>query len=202
VPEKVVAVAVESTPDSPVVLGPGVLADLGASPPCLVVDAAFVDTVGSALPGRRMAVGPTVPVERAPKSLAVATRALALIHRGVLTDRVLRCDDHLPALVLLADEYLLAQITEQTLAVFADLTPKQRGRLTATLLAWLETRGGVTEIAARLAVHPQTVRYRMHQLEELLGDRLDDPGERLGMEIALRGHVLLNPPGAAEADSA
>ncbi|MFC7614693.1 helix-turn-helix domain-containing protein [Actinokineospora soli] len=105
---------------------------------------------------------------------------------------MLHCADHLPALVLLADEYLLTQIVRQTLAPFDDLTAKQRERLTATLLAWLETRGGVNEIATRLAVHPQTVRYRMHQLEELLGEQLEDPAQRLTMEIALRGEILLS----------
>ncbi|MGW5055375.1 helix-turn-helix domain-containing protein [Actinokineospora sp. NPDC004072] len=190
-PAEVVAVALEPADDDPADLGPDVLADLGGPAPCLVVPE-WTDAVAAALPGRRIAVGPAVPVERAAHSLAVARRALGLVQRGALpATPVLRCADHLPALVLMADEYLLAQIVEQALAPFDELTAKQRDRLTATLLAWLETRGGVNEIATRLAVHPQTVRYRMHQLEELLGERLEDPGERLALEIALRGSVLL-----------
>ena len=35
-------------------------------------------------------------------------------------------------------------------------------------------------------LHPQTIRYRISQLRELLGDRLDDPGSRLELEVALR----------------
>ncbi|GGS48019.1 MULTISPECIES: PucR family transcriptional regulator [Actinokineospora] len=190
-PAEVVAVALEPTDHDGAALGAEALADLDSSTPCLVV-AEWTDALAAALPGRRIAVGPSVPVERAAHSLAVARRALTLVQRGVLpAEPVLRCADHLPALVLLADEYLLTQIVRQTLAPFDDLTPKQRGRLTATLLAWLETRGGINEIANRLAVHPQTVRYRMHQLEELLGERLEDPSERLTLEIALRGSILL-----------
>ncbi|MBJ7358550.1 MAG: helix-turn-helix domain-containing protein, partial [Nocardioides sp.] len=34
-------------------------------------------------------------------------------------------------------------------------------------------------------VHPQTVRYRMGQLRELYGDRLDDPDAVLELLIAL-----------------
>lgn len=189
-PARVHAVAAEPA-DGAGELGADALADLDGALPCLVVPE-WTDELADALPGRRIAVGPAVPLERAAHSLAVARRALGLAQRGALpADRVLLCADHLPALVLLADEYLLAQIVRQTLAPFDELTAKQRERLTATLLAWLETRGGVNDIAARLAVHPQTVRYRMHQLEELLGERLDDPAERLTMEIALRGAVLL-----------
>jgi hypothetical protein len=77
---------------------------------------------------------------------------------------------------------------------FADLTPKQRDRMATTLLVWLQTRGTHREIAARLDVHPQTVRYRIHQLQQLFGDKLTDPDTRLTMELALRAHLLLTPP--------
>ena len=41
--------------------------------------------------------------------------------------------------------------------------------------SWLLHHGRREEVAAALFVHPQTVRYRMGQLRELYGDRLDDP---------------------------
>ena len=47
------------------------------------------------------------------------------------------------------------------------------------------TTGRRDEIAAELFVHPQTVRYRMGQLRELYGDRLDDPGWVLRLTLAL-----------------
>ena len=37
-----------------------------------------------------------------------------------------------------------------------------------------------------LDVHPQTVRYRLGQLRDLLGDALEDPEERLALSLALR----------------
>ena len=73
------------------------------------------------------------------------------------------------------------------------LTGRQRERLETTLLAWLDTRGGVSEVAAMLDVHPQTVRYRMHQVEALLGDRLTDPDARFSIEIALRSRRMREP---------
>lgn len=78
------------------------------------------------------------------------------------------------------------------MAPLAALTPKQRDRLATTLLAWLDTRGGINEIATRLAIHPQTVRYRMRLIDDLLGEQLSDKNQRLTLEIALRAHQLLS----------
>ena len=41
-------------------------------------------------------------------------------------------------------------------------------------------------MAGELHVHPQTVRYRMAQLRELFGERLDDAEERFQLALALR----------------
>jgi hypothetical protein len=197
-PEQVAVVALEYRDDQhrmpALSLGKAVLVDLESSEPCLVVahPEDNLERLGRELRGQRAAVGPTVPLADARRSLACARRAMALAQRGVLpSDPIIWCAEHLSTLALLADEFLVTQLTERAMAPFADLTVKQRERLASTLLAWLETRGGVNEIATRLDVHPQTVRYRMHQIEELLGDRLSDPDERLTMEIALRARQLL-----------
>jgi hypothetical protein len=57
----------------------------------------------------------------------------------------------------------------------AGLPEAARQRLSQTLLAWLLHQGRREDVAAQLHVHPQTVRYRMGQVRELFGDRLDDP---------------------------
>ncbi|GLZ41863.1 helix-turn-helix domain-containing protein [Actinokineospora sp. NBRC 105648] len=199
VPELVAVIALEYRDEHPgaplAALGPEVLVDLESGEPCLVVadPDRNLARVAAELRGRRAAIGPTVPPVEAARSLACARRALVLAQRGVLPGEVVHCADHLSALVLLADEFLLAQLSTRALAPFGELTAKARDRLTGTLLAWLETRGGINEIAARLDVHPQTVRYRMHQIEQLVGDRLADPQERLCLEIALRARALLGP---------
>ncbi|PRX43649.1 PucR-like helix-turn-helix protein [Prauserella shujinwangii] len=175
-------------------LGPEALIDLESSKPCIVVadPARHLRALQRELGDRRAAVGPAVPLADAHRSLACARSALTLVRRGILPpEQVTWCADHLPTLVLLADEFLVGQLAERALRPFADLTTKQRERLTATLLAWLETPGSINDVAARLDVHPQTVRYRMHQLQELLGDQLRDPDSRLALEIALRTRTLL-----------
>ncbi|MDX6703089.1 MAG: hypothetical protein QOF26_3315, partial [Baekduia sp.] len=52
--------------------------------------------------------------------------------------------------------------------------------------AWLDEPGQVSRVAERLGVHPQTVRYRMAQLRDLFGERLDDPEARFELALALR----------------
>ena len=58
-------------------------------------------------------------------------------------------------------------------------------RYVATLRAWLETQGDLGAAAATLDVHPNTVRYRMRRISELVKWDLDDPRTRLALLIAL-----------------
>jgi len=58
-------------------------------------------------------------------------------------------------------------------------------RLMETLRSWLLHTGRRDAIAADLFVHPQTVRYRMGQIREVYGDRLNDPREVLKLVVAL-----------------
>ncbi|RZQ65800.1 PucR family transcriptional regulator [Amycolatopsis suaedae] len=179
----------EGEPPSGLSLGGRVLVDLDSAEPCLVAPEpdADLDEITRRLGGVRAAVGPTVALADAHRSRARARRALALAQRGLLPDDpVIRCADHLPTLVLFADDFLAAHLAKHVLAPFDTLPAKQRDRLVTTLRVWLETRGGVTEVGRRLGLHPQTVRYRMNQISELVGDRLTDPDERLLAEMVLR----------------
>ena len=56
-------------------------------------------------------------------------------------------------------------------------------------LAYIAERGNAAAMARALHVHPQTARYRISKLRELLGDQLDDPGTRFELELALRLRV-------------
>jgi len=94
-------------------------------------------------------------------------------------------DAHLSELVLRADAAALADLRDQALAPLAKLRPASADKLADTLRAWLLHHGRRDEIATALFVHPQTVRYRMGQLRDLYGDRLEDPDEVLMLTIAL-----------------
>jgi hypothetical protein len=95
-------------------------------------------------------------------------------------------DDHLAALLLAADPRVAADLARSRLAPLDDLPDGPRARLTETLAAWLDRPGQVQAVAAALAVHPQTVRYRVRQLRDLFGDRLEDPEARFELALSLR----------------
>ncbi|WP_222853799.1 PucR family transcriptional regulator [Fodinicola acaciae] len=172
-----------------------VLVDLEGTNPCLIAEdpRLFAGDLPAELPGWRAVVGPAVSPAESRKSWQLAQRALHAMQRGQLPDRtVTDCADHLSVLLMLSDELLLRTLASQALAPLAGLTDKQRLRLSETLLAWLQTNSGAPEIATRLGVHPQTVRYRLHQLEGLFGDRLQDPNKRFDIELSLRALRLLD----------
>jgi DNA-binding PucR family transcriptional regulator len=58
--------------------------------------------------------------------------------------------------------------------------------LAETLAAYLDGFGDVGAVAARLHVHPNTVRYRVRRLDTLLGASLADPDDRLVLALSLR----------------
>jgi PucR C-terminal helix-turn-helix domain len=142
----------------------------------------------TALRDTAAALGPTVTLGRAPHSLARARAAQALVGEGLLATAGLAvADEHLPALLLHGgDAALAADLATRALAPLDDLRPGPRARLTETLRAWLDHPGQVQRVAGELHVHPQTVRYRLAQLRELFGERLEDAEARFELALALR----------------
>jgi hypothetical protein len=108
-------------------------------------------------------------------------RALRARRAGLELDT----EAHLVALVLDADQSARDDLRAQLLAPLEGLRPGTAEKLTDTLRCWLLHQGRRDDVAAALFVHPQTVRYRMGQLRELYGDRLDDPETVLALTVAL-----------------
>ncbi len=168
-----------------------VLAELTGVEPRLLVPGTLtrerLAMLEQALPRCRFAVGPCVPLDAVADSLRWARKALGLVDEGVLPPRrVVWAQECLPVLMLHSDEALAAQLRARLLATLDGLTPRQRERVLETLRAWLDAQGHVLAMAEKLSVHPQTVRYRMRQLEAMFGERLHDPDARFELELALR----------------
>ncbi|MFE9462594.1 PucR family transcriptional regulator [Streptomyces virginiae] len=170
------------------------LVGMFAGRPCLLVPSPDPEVrvpLEHLLRGRFAAVGHAVPLRDTASSLRWALRLAALTpSRPGLEARAVFVDDHLSTLLLLQDEPLAHALAARWLRPLADLTPRQSERLEVTLLAWLEG-GGAPEAAKALSVHPQTVRYRMRQLEKLFGTGLRDPRTRFELEMALRSRRLM-----------
>ncbi|WP_192762719.1 PucR family transcriptional regulator [Actinomadura algeriensis] len=173
-------------------LPPEVLHGLHLSTACLVVP----DPDG---PGRhraveiglrkwRAAVGPTVPLGEASRSLAHARHALVLMEQGVLPpNSLVRVTDHLPMMILTSDHFLTDQLISRRLRpLIASKPGKQTRRLAETFVAALDHSFVATDIALAQDVHPQTVRYRLRKLEALFGPGIYDPDSRLEFHMALR----------------
>lgn len=131
-----------------------------------------------AILGRGGIAGPARPWLEVRSSYERALRARSL---GVVEDT----EAHLAQLVLCADPEALADLRAQVLAPLEGLRPGSADKLADTLRSWLLHHGRREDVAEELFVHPQTVRYRMGQLRDLYGDRLDDPATVLALTIAL-----------------
>lgn len=196
VPDKGSPVAVQALPGTghnqrKPTLDADVLADLDGIEPRLLVPGEVTDArlarIRAALPQCRISVGPSVRLDALPHALRWARKALTLAQHGIIADGlVIRCEQHLSTVLVHSDDRLLVTLRDRLLAPLSGLTVKQRERMLETLRAWLDTQASVPDMAAQLGVHPQTVRYRMRQLELTLGDLLHDPRQRFELELVLR----------------
>lgn len=117
-------------------------------------------------------------------------------------DRVLEAMDHgaVSARVASLDEVRAHVLVDEILAVLAEQPDLRDPRLTMlaerdtrygthymeSLLRYLDTFGDLTEASAQLHIHRNTLRYRIHRVQELTGLDLSLPQERLLAMLQLR----------------
>lgn len=172
-----------------------------------------IGALGDSDPTARSVVGPATPWAQATASLARALRTRRLTdarddRRGApgrgsagadadppagRGSQVLDSEAHLVELVVTADPDAVADLRVGTFTALADLKPATQARLLETLRSWLLHQGRREAVAEQLFVHPQTVRYRMSQLRDLLGDSLEDPRWCEAAVIALAADRALDP---------
>jgi len=146
--------------------------------------AAEIENAVAAVPA---ALGPPGEPAGLPESWSSAKSCLLAAQAGALpSGGLIHADDHLAELLLFEGSALAGRIAARRLISLEALTDKAQERMRETALAYVRHRGNSVEMAAALHLHPQTVRYRIARLRELLGDQLDDPDARFELEIALR----------------
>ena len=136
-----------------------------------------------AIAGTTAALGPAVAARDAHRSLRWAREALRLLEQE---GGLIRAREHLEEMILRADQELAAALVADRLRPVLELPEPERERLLETLAAWLDHQRHTPGIASQLHVHPQTVRYRLAKLRELLGPSLDSPEGRFALQMALR----------------
>jgi hypothetical protein len=135
-----------------------------------------------AVAGTGAALGPAAPPREAGRSLRWARMALSLRERGIINGgRPTRAREHLATMLMLSDEQLAREFVRERLEPL-----EGHEQLLETLEAWLDHQRHTPRAAAQLHVHPQTVRYRLAKLRELLGDALERADQRFELELALR----------------
>ena len=172
-----------------------VLTDFDSAEPCLLVPGPLTEDrqamLRAALSDASCVLGLTLPLERATHSLRWARRVLALAEEGVVPDgSLIPCQNHLMTMWLLSDPPLVEELTRRHLEPLQDVSDGQRRRLVETLAESVTTRATAVDIGERLKIHPQTVRYRLRQLEGYLGDSLDDADARFSLDATLRAARL------------
>ncbi len=153
---------------------------------CIVVPDAEgpgrAEQIRVAAAGRRAAIGPDLPLAQLLLSWQLATAAFERAEG----DSLVVADEHLATLLTNVAAPVVERIVEMRLAPLRALTPAARDRMAATALAYVQHVGNAAAMARTLHLHPQTARYRIARLRELLGDQLDDPDARFELEAALR----------------
>jgi hypothetical protein len=201
-PRTVAAVALRArVPDPrPPELPGDVLTGMHLDEPCLIVP-------DPSRPGRRRALraglrgwvaalGPSVTPAGLAGSLRWARQTLGLATSGVVPhDGLVASEDHIPMLLMAQDRDLLERAASRRLAPLMKLRPAQRHRLAETFLVSLECGFDASQVSSRLQVHPQTIRYRVRQLETFFGEDIHEPGLRLEFHMLLHAWLAMNHTG-------
>jgi DNA-binding PucR family transcriptional regulator len=88
------------------------------------------------------------------------------------------------------------ELHDPRLRALLDYDRKHSASLRDSVETYLREHGDVRDAAAALRVHPNTLRYRLRRVEDILGMNLDDPADRLLLQIQLALHRRPPPPEA------
>jgi PucR C-terminal helix-turn-helix domain len=141
--------------------------------------APFLESIGAT----GAVVGPVRPWMQAHSSVRRVMRAAEL--QPAQSAAALDTDQFLVELVVSADAEALADLRARALAPLDGLPAATVARLAETLRSWLLHHGRRDDIAAELHVSPSTVRYRLRQLRDVYGERLQNPRSIAELTVAL-----------------
>ena len=91
------------------------------------------------------------------------------------------------------DRSLLDRFVDKVLGALIGDDSRHEPVLMPTLEAWFYENGNLALAAQRLAVHRNTLSYRMQRIEALTGCSFNDPHDRLNVAVALMIRRLSSP---------
>jgi sugar diacid utilization regulator len=132
----------------------------------------------------RAAAGAPGEIGELARSRAQADEALGLLRAGLIVDTVIAFDETWTALALhrAASAGMAARVAELgPLGTLRAHDEANKAGYVDTLYEWLRHPGDPRAAAQQLRIHPNTLRYRMRKLLELVPLDLDDPDVRLAL---------------------
>jgi hypothetical protein len=112
-------------------------------------------------------------LEHTPRAMRFARVALDSLPDG--RPGVRQFDDNPLAELVMGSREVTRRVVRRVLGGVLALAAEERTPLLDTATAWLDAHGSVKEAGRVLYCHENTVRYRLHRLEQYLGQALDDP---------------------------
>lgn len=161
--------------------------------------APVLDVVSAATTGR-VGVSPLFDrLDGAARALRLAQVALDSLPPG--TRGLRQLDDDPQVDLLVRDRETTRRFVNRVLGSVLALPGDDRTTLLATATAWVDAHGSAAEAGRVLYCHENTVRHRIHRLEEHLGTSLDDPrslGDLITALQAIRTFPELGNPAAPD----
>lgn len=116
--------------------------------------------------------------------------AIKTIRTGkVITDKDIVTFDELGIFKILCQDFLVEELEDfynATLKPLSDYDEKKSTELVKTLEAYFEYNGNLTRMSEQLFTHYNTILYRINRINEITGMDLNNPNDRLNLEIALK----------------
>ncbi|MGO9158691.1 PucR family transcriptional regulator [Mycobacterium sp.] len=138
------------------------------------------DSLGALVEVLRQAAAARVGIsppfhELAETSDALRFARLAVTGKPTADSLVAVFDDTPLAVAAVSAPEVMAKIRSSVLGPLDAMPTEERTVLLDTFQAWLEMGGSANDTAANIYCHPNTVRHRLHRIEELTGRSLSRP---------------------------
>jgi purine catabolism regulator len=89
-------------------------------------------------------------------------------------------------LAQLEDEPSARRFSDQIVDPLATYDKRHRSSLMQTIIAYFHHHGNVSQTADALYIHRNTLSYRLDRIQDLTGQDLENPDERLALQLALK----------------
>jgi DNA-binding PucR family transcriptional regulator len=116
---------------------------------------------------------------------------VSLRGQGRAGAKVALFDGSMLATAAVSSPSVMVKSAAVALGGFGDLPPEEREMLFDTFRAWVDHDASVRASAEVLFVHPNTVRKRLHRIEQRTGRSLSRPRDVIELSLALEVHRRL-----------